>query len=192
MKNARKKVHTSQDEKLISDFVSKSSKRVVSLQSSQKKSSCEFCEYEATTIQKMHYHMKTKHQNEKFKCKICNKRFENFIKMRRHLIDVHTEKNRFQCVICNAHCKGYVSLEGHIEKYHPTAKVRLTQVCDICGKQYLSKTVLENHMKSYHTGAFDCLEKSCKKRFESHIGRRKHYLLFHSCDQEVKLEKNNY
>ena len=59
---------------------------------------------------------------------------------------------QFRCSLCEARYENYVSLVRHCRKKHKTEpeKPEKEYECDVCGKSYREKQVLEHHKKSVH------------------------------------------
>ena len=59
---------------------------------------------------------------------------------------------QFRCSLCEARYENYVSLVRHCRKKHKTEpeKPEKDYECDVCGKSYRQKQVLQQHKKSVH------------------------------------------
>lgn len=79
-------------------------------------------------------HMKNRHAEKKFKCKVCGHETSRKENLEKHML-VHGGK--VECPICKIRV---VSLEGHLKKHRPKLQ------CSVCQKMF-AETSLKKHMK---------------------------------------------
>lgn len=182
----------SENELLIHEYKSKSSKWKISALNTLKGFSCEFCGYKTASRKDLNCHMQTKHQNGEMTCNICIKHFDSIFKMRNHMYQYHSNKAIHKCEICYSDFNWYKSLHDHVEKRHLLDEKKIiSQECDICGVQFYTKKRLQSHMGQKHFGPYECYDKSCKIRFQQPTSRRNHYLIYHNCDPVVSYFKSS-
>ena len=81
------------------------------------------------------------------KCEICQKSFPSHLKLRRHVIRMHTDA-QFQCEICNFQTKHVQNLKQHVRTVHEKKPVK--ESCPYCNK---TCTSLEWHINTFHNSA---------------------------------------
>ncbi|XP_075214790.1 uncharacterized protein LOC142320645 [Lycorma delicatula] len=116
-------------------------------------------------------HMKDVHQLRLYICDICGQEFLKRSDLSAHLDDhVTNEEGDFQCEICNR-------IFSNLRLYRVHKRMHLPQIknwtCDQCGKRYLSRNMLEEHMNS-HTGVRPYQCGVCGKDFASKYTFRSH------------------
>ncbi len=108
---------------------------------------CKLCD-EPTflSLARFYKHQRQHHPAEKsFICGICSSRFNNKTRLVAHMKDRHTKwGKKHQCQFCAKLFYSDREVKGH-EKLHANAR---SNVCDLCGKGFNSKTTLNVHMKS--------------------------------------------
>jgi len=129
-------------------------------------------------------HMNYQHRFEEAKCPKCNRIFGNPGKLRSHLQNHKRYSANLECLICNMKLFNSQSLKGHVENVHSTEKAKITFLCDICGLNYYSKSLLNIHMINKHSRPYKCFDEYCTERFNYNTSRKSHYLSFHSSDLE--------
>lgn len=78
---------------------------------------CQICNEQFNTEPKLQYHMKTKHEEPKYSCEFCGKRFCFQRAMRRHVDELHNPSyERATCDICNTTVKNHRGLLRHKEE----------------------------------------------------------------------------
>lgn len=156
--------------------------------------SCDLCGLQESDRCRLRNHMKIKHTFDERECKICNKVFGNETKLRIHTRMIHTRKTvpeNFECLICygknGTSYTEYKRLHKHVEKLHAEEKDKITFSCDPCGFICYSELQMEKHNKLNHSQSFVCLDANCTISFKSALGRRRHFLTYHSQDREVNF-----
>lgn len=127
---------------------------------------CKFCEKWFKNKYVRNSHVKEVHLSEPMKCKLCD--FEGVrAVLRRHRRDVHAEK-RFPCSLCQGAFKTL-----HTLKMHMTAHSDLRcYTCDICGMGFKRLNNVRDHMKCHEQKSNQC--QICGNFFA-----RKRYLAIH-------------
>lgn len=108
---------------------------------------CKLCD-EPTfpSLARFYKHQHQCHPGEKsFVCDICSSKFNNKSRLATHLKDRHARCGRkHQCQFCAKLFYSDREVKGH-EKLHVNAR---SYVCNLCGKGFNQKTVLNIHLKS--------------------------------------------
>lgn len=108
------------------------------------KVSCDTCGREVKNLEN---HKRLVHTEKKYECHFCMKRFSQKHALCFHIETVHLNLKKFSCKYCGMAFKHYSSLGMHIGSKHTNHK----QICDICGKNFFSPSILAHHRLS-HTG----------------------------------------
>ena len=107
---------------------------------------CSKCNVTCATRQLLVKHERIAHSTDpKYECKHCHKRFGNLT-----LVAVHAvshEEAKYPCSHCPKVLKRPEALKAHERRYHTGEK---PFPCSICGKGYVSKHALGDHMKGAH------------------------------------------
>ncbi|XP_063688811.1 zinc finger protein 260-like [Bolinopsis microptera] len=106
---------------------------------------CAQCGYRSVSEETMYEHVTSQHQDEVYKCGICDKGFEGSLCLERHLSSDHdTPYNCNQCGLVfvkfeeyRSHCAGLCSNTTRLE-------------CGECGNSFLSADKLQEHMTAKH------------------------------------------
>ena len=105
---------------------------------------------------------RSRHFKPKRPCPQCGKQFHNDFSVKQHLFHVHSNQKNFVCHICDYATLTKTSLQLHIIRNH-TKDYPLS--CDVCGKGYTKKHLLDAHRRSVHEGVeYACEE--CGKTFK--------------------------
>lgn len=134
---------------------------------------CDICHKMFSTYYLINDHMKSEHSNKvykKYTCTKCGKRFEMKKRLERHKILKHREadvnkskaESKQMCSICGRLFSDKSKMIAH-EKTH----LGIRPSCDICGKQFLHKTYLGQHIRSVHANVrpFACNIDGCEWSF---------------------------
>ncbi len=133
------------------------------------------------------------HGDRKFECDDCGKRFYTVAHMNDHK-RVHTQEKDYQCQLCGRTFNWKSSLKTHLSRVHsdpnagplPERKLVGPHKCMVCGKGFISPSVLRVHMK-YHLQdrQYEC--DMCKKRFYCAAHLREH-LRVHTGEKPFRCE----
>lgn len=127
---------------------------------------CKMCEKKFKNKYARNSHVKEVHLSEPIKCNLCD--FEGTRKvLRRHKRDVHAEK-RFACSLCPGAFKTLHTLNMHMTSH---SDVRC-YTCDICGMGFKRLNNVRDHMKCHEQKSNQC--QICGNFFA-----RKRYLAIH-------------
>ncbi|XP_014272725.1 zinc finger protein 420 isoform X1 [Halyomorpha halys] len=116
-------------------------------------------------------HMKSAHEIRLYICDICGVEFLKRAEMSAHFDEhVATEEGDFQCDVCNRIFTNLRLFRVHKRMHMPQPK---NHVCETCGKGFLSRNMLDEHM-NMHTGLrpYKCGE--CGKDFASKYSAKAH------------------
>lgn len=153
---------------------------------------CNKCFSRATHL-KRH---KLTHEEGKIQCTICDKRFTRIDHLNLHIASNHSETKPFQCEVsdCGKGFVRHEHLKKHIETKHSDA-TKDKEMCDICQKTFSSKKYLRMHMKTHVADGKGLLCKYCGKEYlektelNDHMTRdhqnEKPYLCSGECGQRI-------
>ncbi|KAL0272773.1 UNVERIFIED_CONTAM: hypothetical protein PYX00_005620 [Menopon gallinae] len=132
----------------------------------EEKYKCKFCEKWFKNIYVRNSHIKEVHLSEPIKCKLCDFQGVRAV-LRRHRSEVHAKK-RFPCSLCNAAFKTLHTLKTHKVSHSDLRSF----TCDICGKGFKRLNNVRDHMKCHEQKSNQC--QICGNFFA-----RKRYLAIH-------------
>lgn len=114
-----------------------------------------------------------------WKCILCNKIFNNFLKLYEHM-NVH-----YQYYICATCGKGYMTAP-RLRK-HSEVHISGSFPCNECGKIFVMRAARDAHRASQHAKEprYECPH--CKMRFEGYYGRKAHMEEVHS-EREISYK----
>ena len=123
-----------------------------------KKKVCEEC---GVAVFGLTNHMESVHGNSQVPCTECDKVFRSTMLLKGHINKVH---NKVSCTMCGGMVsKGKLSFHMH-QKHTPISDRK--HKCEICGKGFIDKTRLSDHI-NVHTGEKPHKCKFCNKGFAS-------------------------
>ena len=114
------------------------------------------------------------------KCPICDMSFPILSEVRRHLNNIHSEKDwYFTCSVCEKAIKYRDNLDRHMREVHGEEK---KYKCDECPAAYSRKENLEQHKKQEkHYLEFNC--QYCKKTLiYRYVAEKEKHLIHIECD----------
>lgn len=116
-------------------------------------------------------------------CKLCSEMFDELEKIAIHLYEFHDKKinmnfelgilpfrlenDKMDCYYCSKNFSGIRQLSRHLASHY------MKFTCELCGKSYISKTSLRQHMLFGHRGDAHICRK-CKERFDSAEAYKQH------------------
>lgn len=123
---------------------------------------CDICERHIKSKKDLLDHMRKKHAERKYACKMCNKKFKNpayvVVHMRVHVVDP-TKSQLFDepqpCHICGKEFVSKVNYARHI-KSHAFGFLPPEYTCDICGDKISNKKDLSDHMRLHAQPKYEC------------------------------------
>ncbi|XP_052748252.1 zinc finger protein 782-like isoform X1 [Galleria mellonella] len=136
---------------------------------------CSTCGVSFSSVCSYQRHMKNSlkhvsHEQLRFICDHCNRRFADKTKLRDHIEEKHLHKT-YQCHICLKPSKNRMGLDQHIRNVHrgrPNNKI-----CHHCGKGFPTKVQLESHIRT-HTGERPFICEYCPTTFSQQSNLYKH------------------
>ncbi|XP_042895712.1 PR domain zinc finger protein 4 [Parasteatoda tepidariorum] len=102
---------------------------------------CEFCNFETTSIQRLHNHLEEHKSSVVHRCTLCSKVFKSLANLQNHM---PTHDRVFTCDYCEKKFKHQSSLRAHIKTHFP-----FEQKCPICDKVLTSDAAFKKHMYSH-------------------------------------------
>ncbi|XP_014256091.1 zinc finger protein 93-like [Cimex lectularius] len=126
---------------------------------------CKMCSKSFRSQSRLEFHMHFHNNINQVYCETCGKGFPDEIKLYKHTVQLHgNEKNK--CDDCGKIFSTVNSLKYH-EKSHQGTNCK-PYVCEWCGKGFIRKSMLRNHVTSTHrliqeVTCFTC--KNCKEAF---------------------------
>lgn len=105
---------------------------------------CELCDRTFIHWSKLVAHRRIMHQTE-YKCTACSKVFRSKRNLKNHMKVHETNREVFQCTYekCSKFYYEKRNLTAHVRSKHEGRKF----ICDICGRELVSKQKMENHIK---------------------------------------------
>uniref|UniRef100_A0A0A1XP91 Zinc finger protein 26 n=1 Tax=Zeugodacus cucurbitae TaxID=28588 RepID=A0A0A1XP91_ZEUCU len=104
-------------------------------------------------------------------CKICGKNISKLETMCRHIQTAHS--NIIKCSHCDFRCQE-LNMSDHVHRTHSGPK---NFICNVCGKTFISLSILNSHLKYHQRKEANIKSDACEicsKRFST-----KHYLRLH-------------
>ncbi|XP_045189991.2 zinc finger protein 583-like [Mercenaria mercenaria] len=127
---------------------------------------CKYCDKVLTrnTIRK-HVFYKHELNVERFRCKICKKRFyeQNELNIHMHF---HDSERSFVCDFCGKAFFMYNNLYIHLRKHRHQVEGKKPH-CNICNKYFSDVSYLEFHKKVTHMKVRNCICEICGKKFKT-------------------------
>ena len=127
---------------------------------------CPICEKLFNSEYTRNKHLKSIHDDTKFKCKFCEKTFSWMENQRRHIRQVHTDLKPFQCSECHIFFNDSGNLKRHIKSKHLMKRIHCS--IELCPKICFDKGDLSRHIAEKHSQPLIC--KICEKDFQTFYG----------------------
>ncbi|XP_058830191.1 gastrula zinc finger protein XlCGF57.1-like [Topomyia yanbarensis] len=127
----------------------------------EKRFFCDTCGAGFEKCPDLYKHLK-EHGKERFQCKECDRWFSRRAHLQSHEV-IHTKERNFNCQSCSNSYTSSRNLRRHVKSAHLGEK---PFVCDLCGKEFSQKTVLEAHHSTHVQERNFCCE-ICRKWFKS-------------------------
>lgn len=157
-----------------------------SFNSLRKLYSCDTCLSEFLTENEVKIHV----NEHTFSCPVCHAKFKKALLVGLHMAE-HNKEGYVSCPLCNhsftARCKS--RLIRHIRQTHQKERPKTSQ-CEYCGSSYLSKTMLEDHIRVVHLRKepYKCVV--CGNTFTLQSSMRIHQTNKHRVVDESELSSN--
>ncbi|XP_070582173.1 zinc finger protein 699-like isoform X2 [Ptychodera flava] len=146
------KVHESERNSLICNVCGETFNRFSTLKLHQlahkgTELKCEYCEYTTFVKHRLKSHMKRHFERGKLECKFCGKHLNNGVCLSSHIRRFHI-KSKHQCSDCKKEFSFLPELNNHRARHHQDNVASF--ICEQCGKGFLSKILLNRHLKKTH------------------------------------------
>lgn len=158
-------------------------------------SCCNLCGFKLAHKSNVKRHMQRYHDPSfPYACKKCTCRFKSEIRMRTHIDKMH--KHRFPTI---------QKVESQSKDFEELPKKHESILCDLCGKNFSNRTLLERHLtithkaketavpteneSSFMSGCYPC--NLCDKTFTMRHNLNRHYKRFHSSDLRFECSQCN-
>ncbi|XP_070582171.1 oocyte zinc finger protein XlCOF22-like [Ptychodera flava] len=174
------KVHESERNSLICNVCGETFNRFSTLKLHQlahkgTELKCEYCEYTTFVKHRLNSHMKRHFERGKFECKFCGKHLNSGVCLSSHIRRFHI-KSKHQCSDCKKEFSFLRELNNHRARHHQDNVASF--ICEKCGKGFLSKILLNLHLKKTHSDySVQC--EVCGKQFK-HQSKLQTHLKFHN------------
>ena len=141
---------------------------------------CKLCGQKFKSAEPAERHIRREHgEGEKeVLCSHCGKGFDTFARAKRHEITHHERKDstespskkEFQCPECGKKFSMKAHVQSHREQVHSIGAI--SQMCDLCGKEFKNEAALKTHMKTHMEKTVAC--DLCELKFRTLENMRKH------------------
>ena len=124
-----------------------------------KKYKCSICDAKFETLSERKSHSASNHKEEKpYKCPTCESQFSSKHILKRHILDVHENNKPFMCHSCPSAFIRDAQLKLHIESVHLKLK---PHKCDKCTQCFSRPFGLKQHILIVHEGKIPEKKKFC-------------------------------
>ena len=113
--------------------------------------SCNQCGKVFSKLKKLRGHVDAVHKVQPTMCDICSQEFKNIHALRGHKAKVHGNIDEVSCPSC------FKVFETRLKLYYHERAVHTFEdaVCQVCGKTYKNKNLLQKHVKVYHKDLYE-------------------------------------
>lgn len=143
---------------------------------------CEICSEQFKTLALCRDHLKS---HDQIKCGLCNQTFKTYNARKRHMNQVHVEKNKFSCLFCKKSFHELKLLKNHEGSHSENTKYK----CEFCenGDIYKGKENYIHHIDHCHPmiRPFRC--SGCMIGFKSQAEAKDHKLTSGCTGSVLKL-----
>lgn len=123
---------------------------------------CNRCHKGFTRLTRLIEHKKKEHSSAgAHSCRVCAKRFDSLIKLKRHGI-VHIADKPYECDVCKKGFNTLKYLKQHTKVMHLGFR---PHSCELCGEHFRSTYVLKKHLDEKHPGKNPHICKLCERTF---------------------------
>ena len=152
-----------------------------------KNNSCDLCDEEFKTVQKLSNHYSSVHCSKDssgiITCCFCQtQKRKSMTRMRFHILTVHFNSPVHKCKICNKAFNGPSDLERHVRIHHLGEKF---YQCDMCNKTFTTISGLKNHSIVNHEEQKNLPCKQCDKTFQNEVALKGHVSGVHKVSEHV-------
>lgn len=88
-----------------------------------------------------------------------------------HMITFKFESTLLKCHLCKIEYGTFKMLLEHMNSHYEN------YVCDVCGKGFIAKSILQTHLVRHKTGVFKC--QVCDKHFDTSVKQKEHTRAVH-------------
>ncbi|RVE52640.1 hypothetical protein evm_002759 [Chilo suppressalis] len=153
---------------------------------------CKLCDFNGGDFADMVSHRFTHASKEfkvQFRCHLCDKRFAVQKRLQFHYRSLHLNKKGGKCTLCSKQFINYKKWANH-ERLHVTEGF----ICDICGKRFLFRHQIIDHLK-YHNEENSFICDVCGRGFKRNNNLKQHIQTRHDssnvkCTHCNKMFKN--
>lgn len=141
---------------------------------------CGHCKQEFSTKRDLRKHIKSTHDNQVFKCDICDSFTSGFFdpvvnhKAKRHGVATDSYE-LFRCSVetCDFMCSRQSEMDSHMRNLH-AEETKADRTCKVCSKELSCPFALKQHVESVHMRMekFKCTQ--CNKGFVAHTTLKTH------------------
>ena len=150
--------------------------------SSYKSFKCDQCGKEFVSKQTFDLHSNV-HFPKRYKCKVCDKRFNYPGSLRDHNKEIHGDVKTYTCKICEKPCLGRRVYVKHLESQHKNTKKKFK--CDKCDLSFTTPSRLKIHEALHNNPKFPCAD--CEMIFRQKKTLTDHVARVHD-EEDVKKE----
>ncbi|KRT83770.1 zinc-finger associated domain containing protein, partial [Oryctes borbonicus] len=113
-------------------------------------------------------------------CSLCNKTFQNFLLLRKHL-QMHIRNKKYICEVC-----GYVTMrKSYLTDHMETHSLNKPYKCNFCSKSFRCRSTFSRH-KRIHTNPKQVVCEMCGQKFTDRGTLKTHILLLHIKSRNFK------
>ena len=125
-------------------------------------------------------HISTNHHEVKVNCKKCD--YMGFS------LSTHLKQKHNECTKCSIAFESFCELQSHYKMCHEHKLSDFKLPCDVCGKQYLTKTALQQHVNQAHLDIKRHFCDLCQKGFYFKVHLKDHMENVHERKHEIECE----
>ena len=140
---------------------------------------CRKCSLGFENFDQLKEHLEASHQNEDTTCFQCDRKFSDIRYLSKHFHDNHGDQHEFFCRECNQALSLPSKVKTHEEIPHEA-------LCNVCGKKFIDKSFLLNHIRDSHLKDKIC--DTCGRGFSDTMTLQEHELREHIVNKAHKCD----
>ncbi|XP_070202868.1 PR domain zinc finger protein 10-like isoform X2 [Littorina saxatilis] len=137
---------------------------------------CEFCNKRFMNNSALACHLKTHSEKKYYQCPLCNEGYDHISALKEHVTQHADANGHFTCDYCNKSFEDYHCIRKHMKSFHSDKQYTCNQcnrvfsrpdklklhmlrhtshrefMCETCGRQFKRKDKLKEHIKRMHAG----------------------------------------